>query len=371
MAEKIYYKIKGLNFNKFLSLLKNENIEIFEFQKLDYNLFCLAINSYNKKTFLKICKKMNYTLCQNLKNSNKLKTKIAFFMGIIFISFILLFSSNLVFKVKILGLENLTEREVLSVLNTNGFSTGKQKNSYNLNDLEIVLKSNLEKVSFVSCVIVGSTLVINIHEKIDNGTQNLNFATIFAPYDLILESVELKSGTLVANVGQTVKKGEAIVEPYIYYKDGTKLNVEANAKITAYVELASTLTYLETHIEKVRTGNKATNTHFSLCGINLGESGKEPNFENYEIETFDNYPFKNFILPFKKTIVTYYELTEKKVYIPFNSAMQNLIEKNKNLLYNNIIKETKEAKNIEYFSTINTENDVYFLTTYLKATITF
>ena len=60
LSEKITFKLKGLNFKKFLNLLKKENVEVFNFKKCEYNIFYVTINSKDEKSFLKITAKLNY-----------------------------------------------------------------------------------------------------------------------------------------------------------------------------------------------------------------------------------------------------------------------------------------------------------------------
>ena len=60
LSEKITFKLKGLNFKKFLNLLKKENIEVFNFKKCEYNIFYVTISTEKEKQFLKITSKLNY-----------------------------------------------------------------------------------------------------------------------------------------------------------------------------------------------------------------------------------------------------------------------------------------------------------------------
>lgn len=371
--EKLTLQIKGLNFSKFLSELKKEDIKTTNFIKLEYNLFEITIFYKDRKKFLAICKKMNY----RVKNKNfsfllsifiKSKQNIALVLSIIFISFCLVFSSNFVFKIEILGIEKLNKQQIISVLEKNNIKPYKVKNTYNTSNIELILKTNINKISFASAIIKGNTLIINIDEKIDNDEYIYDYKPKTAPYNCIIENIVLKSGTVVVEKGQTVKQGEEVVLPYIKYKDGSLLKVEANADITAYIEVSKTTAYKEFHTEYIRTGNKQVFTNTTLFGL-----GKKKNYnvkyDKYEVETFFNMPFKNFILPIKRTSQVYYELKPKTVFTSFEKVKQNIIEENKKVLYNNLSNKIK--KEVEVYSTITCEDDIYFVTTYLKALITF
>ena len=371
--EKITFNIKGLNFKKFLKRLEEENIEVFELERVSYNNFNITIKKQAEKIFNDLCLKFNYK--KNIKSetpilssTNAVKRNLAFTLCIIFICVCLVFSCNMVYKIEIVGLQNITKQEVIKVLNDNNINTFKPKSAYDLKNIELLLKTNINKISFASAVLRGNTMILNINEKIDNSADIYDFKALVAPFDCIIEEVELLSGTLVVSKGQAVRKGESIVLPYIDYKDGTQLKVEALAKVKAYVELSYTTQYTENHFEFVRSGKmqevnciKIFNKEFSNDFV--------LNFEHCEIEQNSNYVFNNFILPIKRVKTVYYELIKKQVYVPFEKVKENIIEQNKKILYNDLSKNVE--KEMEVFNTITKEENVFFVTTYLKADIWF
>ena len=242
--KKIKYKITGLNLKKFLKTISDASIEIVEFQKIDYNLFYFTIKKKNEKDFLKFAKKYNYKVDEEnisffLKALRIIKYNLVFFVSAVIMTCFFLFSSNFVFKIQIVGLNSVSESEVLKVLEENGFEKGKLKSSFNLDSVEKILVSNLENISYASAVIKGNTLIVNVNEKIDNSEYIYNYSPIIAPFNCIINSIELLSGTPNFTNGQTVKQGEVVVSPYIVYKDSQKLPVPAKAKINAYVEISA------------------------------------------------------------------------------------------------------------------------------------
>lgn len=370
--QKITYKVKGLNFKKFLELLKKEEIEVCLLKKQEYNIFFIQIKQKDIKTFTKIASNLNYQLSEEnssilLSSKKSIIKNLPLFISIVLLSIILVFSCNMVYKIEIYGLETLTSQQVIKVLNDNNIKVFKTKSNYNLDNIEILLKSSLDKISFASAVIRGNTMIININEKINNDNYIYDYQPIIAPYDCIIKSINLKSGTVVVEKGQTVKKGQEIVMPYIDYKDGTQLAVKASAEIEAYVEVSHTTQYLENHTELVRTGNKIEFMQLDLYNLKLKKENSKVYYKNFETETSFSYPFNNFILPIKKTITTYYELKEKQLYIPFEKVKQNIIEENKKVLYNTV----SNTKNQQVFSYINYEDNIYYVTTYLRADVIF
>ena len=373
MFGKVYYEVTGLNFDKFLKLLRSENIQIFKLQKLEYNTFTIGVRKQDEKKFLALVTKMNYTITTTKQTTmpkalQVLKQNIALGLSIVFISIIFIVSCNMVFKVEVFGLENISRNQVIKVLNENGYNTGKLKVTYKLDSLETILKKNISNISFASAIIKGNTLIINVNEKIDNSDLIYDFKPIYSPYNMVIKEIKLKSGTAVVHTGDTVKKGDVIVFPYIEGTDGTKLKVEASAEIIAYAEISHTEPYQENHLELVRSGKKIEQTHYSFLGLNLGMRGEKLTFNNYEKEGFTKFNFKNFFLPVKQTKITYYELIEKQVFVPFDKAVQNIIEQNQKMLYNKL--QVKKIGNTSFVSSSVLINNTYFVTTTLKAEVT-
>lgn len=255
------YRIIGLNFKKFINELKKNNITILQLRKLDYNQFEIMVD--NQKKFLTLCKTFNYQvdeikLTKKETIFRKLKQNFIFVLIAIVLCFSLIFSSNFVFKIEISGLESVQESDILAVLKNNGYEAGKIKSKYDLDNLESVLVKNIDKISFATGVIKGSTLVVNIYEKIDNSPYIYDYLPIFAPFDCVVKEILLTSGTIKISQSETAKEGDVIVAPYIEAKDFKRLPVPAKATIKAYVEIKETaqidtnLTNAENLIEETK-----------------------------------------------------------------------------------------------------------------------
>ncbi len=255
------YRIIGLNFKKFINELKKNNITILQLRKLDYNQFEIMVD--NQKKFLTLCKTFNYQvdeikLTKKETVFRKLKQNFIFVLIAIVLCFSLIFSSNFVFKIEISGLESVQEGDILAVLKNNGYEAGKIKSKYDLDNLESVLVKNIDKISFATGVIKGSTLVVNVYEKIDNSPYIYDYLPIFAPFDCVVKEILLTSGTIKISQNETAKEGDVIVAPYVEAKDFKRLPVPAKATIKAYVEIKETaqidtnLTNAENLIEETK-----------------------------------------------------------------------------------------------------------------------
>lgn len=372
----VEYKLEGLNFNKFLTKIRGQNIKILSLKKLDYNIYIIKILKKDTVLFESIVKNYHYkfVILKTSKTINilsKIKSNLALFLCAVILIFGVVITNNIVLKIEVYGLETLTPMQIEQVLATNSIEKGKFKNNYNLNQIELLLKNSLDQVSLVSCVVRGNTLLININEKIDNSAFEGDFQAIVAPYDMVIKDIRLKSGTCVVEKGSTVKKGQEIVLPYIEYKDGTKLSVMAQAEIDAYIEISNTLYYMENHEELVKTGNYVKYAEYSLFNLEWKIGNQTCKYKNFKTEVKEDYVFNNMILPIKKTTYIYYELLPKQVYIAFNSNQeQKLICENESLLYNKLCKNTNVI-DYSYLTTTKFVDNIYLVTTYLKANVSY
>ena len=234
------YILQGLNFKKFLSELSKNKIEVTHLKRLDYNLFEIGCNNKQQKLFLQIVNKFNYVIKIKTLSTKQFikkiaKTNFVFVIIGLILCVNLIFLSNFVINIEIIGQENVPQQLILETLQQNGFEKYKLKSKYNLNNVEKLLTSKIDKISYASAIIKGNTLIVNVNEKIDNSEFIYDYSPIVAPFDCIIKKIELVSGSVVKGVGQTVKKGETIIEPYKFFGQ-TQVKVPAKGKIEAYTE---------------------------------------------------------------------------------------------------------------------------------------
>lgn len=234
------YEVVGLNFPKFLGEIERRNISLCSLVKISHDKFCVEVALAQKKKFLSLCSLLNMEatekkipVYEHILRGIKCHMPLSIFMAVCVA--VLLFSQMFVFRIEVFGETSVSENEIVSVLKQNGFDTWKMRGSYNTQDVERVLVSNIPKISFASCVVRGGTLVVNVYEKIDAEKTLSAGKPIVAPCDLIIEEISCTSGTVVKHQGQTAKAGESIVENFIMLGQ-TKIDIPAHAKMTAKVE---------------------------------------------------------------------------------------------------------------------------------------
>ena len=146
-------------------------------------------------------------------NRARNRIKYASFVIGVMVSVVFIFSySFLIFSVNIIGVKNVSEEEIFFVLEQYGKGVFL-KSEIELNNLEKELV-NIPNVSHAKATIKGNALNIEIVEQLSN-TEILEPQTmgnIISKENAIITKMVVVSGTPVVKVGDSVKKGQVLIE---------------------------------------------------------------------------------------------------------------------------------------------------------------
>lgn len=311
IENEIEFTIKNLNREKILK----EIVKITEIKniKIEQNNIKFSVNKKYSKKINKILNKKSARL-ENTRHKgflNYLKNTI-FRVGIIipiiiFFIFILI-SNNFIFKYEIIGIENIQKIEIQQVLNQNNIDGIINKGSINTKTIEQeILK--IDKVSLVSVIIKGNTLVINIKEKIYNSEyeEKDNFKPLVSLYNGTITHLEIVQGTPLVKIGQTVKVGQELVAPYVIDTSGNRLSIKPMAQIKADIFYTTINQENENKIQYKDTGKTFVKKEMSLFGNNIFSSSQDCGFKFYRTETFTEFVGKQNGLPICYTLTKYFE----------------------------------------------------------------
>lgn len=329
------YKIQAVNQERLLTSL-SKKVPIFGVSRTSYTTAEICVKPQNKKQFekelkaknVKILEKTNLFLFAFFANFVK---KIGVLAGICFCLGVFLISGQFVFQTKIVGLEAISEAEVVQILNQNNFSGFSLKRNLNTKQIESAISKHFNNISLVSVIIKGNTLIVSIKEKISAGEYDNpeDFKPLTAKFDGLITNINLISGTLKVAVGQIVRVGDVLVEPYVLDSSNNVRVVKAEAEVLARVWLRAKHTHYEKRLETTRTGRVQTQVNLFFLGIKLSGENFKLKFESYESTSVQTYISQNNILPIVREAVTYYETQTKEVIEPFESVKDKVFEKAK------------------------------------------
>ncbi len=356
LKHNIKYKIQGYNFEKLLNnLIKNE-IKLKKIKKLDDNILEFYSYKNNDKIIKNNINKLNIKII-NEKNFGFLffLKNIFFRVGLvsaIIISIISLFLSQMfVFKIEVYGNEKITKQEIISCLKELGVNTFTSKNSINTFELEKNISEKIPSISLVSVMTKGTSLIINLQEKVINDEyQNVGlFEPLKANLNGRIKSIKLIQGTLNCKVGDLVKENDILVYPYIIDSSGNKKSVKAEAEIVAEVWYESRITHYDECVKTYETGKTIEKNNLYFLDMPIYVDKKDVKFNQYETKVSYTY-LSSFLIPIKIEKILYIETASKTEKVPFEDVKESLINEVKNQVYQKV--ENKSVIN-EYHTIIS------------------
>jgi len=302
------------------------NIQLFDIKRVAYNELILSINQFDYVKFINLVKPLNYKI-ENLRCGGVGLIKQLFIkrmgvcIGIIISILLFIIVNKFTFNFTILGLENISRDNIIEEINKFGVKKFKI-NKFNNVELEQYLTERIDEISLVSVKKKGTTLIINIKEKLPEITEE--FVPIYSDYNFVIDSINVYSGTSKYKVGDIIKKGDVIVEPYIISND-QKIMCKPVAEITGKAYFTSSVEFEEKCVELQRSGNSLIiESCYEIRGKKFLKSSKNNKFDKFEMETKSVSAFNNFFLPIKVNKTIAYELKEVEVIRSFDENKEYL-----------------------------------------------
>ncbi|MGI5842347.1 MAG: sporulation protein YqfD [Christensenellales bacterium] len=350
----VKFKIKSVNQERLFSSLAKEE-KIFNISRKSHTESTFIINFKTEKKIEKFLKNNNIEILE--KQQFGLLSKILLVLknwGVIFGLFCgllgVLITSNFILDTQILGLEKLEKSQIESVLKQNNVSFFSNKKSIKTKQIEENIMKSFDQVGLVSVIIKGNTLIVSIKEKMSAGEYDnpQDLKPLIALQSGQITSIELIEGTPMVKVGDIVKAGDVLVQPYIIDSSGNKKIVKANAVITAKVWLVGREVHYENRFETVKTGKKYTHTNLFFLNINLMPQMPENVFTSYEVtKTRVNISNNNF-LPIIREKIVLEETVSVQVKESFESVKDKIFAKAKQKALHLV--EEYDIINKEYFT---------------------
>lgn len=251
---------------------------------------------------------------------NNLGLIIGVLVGLIFYGF----SSHYLWKIEIFGNENIKNSEIISILNENGVKVGG-KNDISTDEIEGILLNNYDRIAQVSVIKVGTTIIINLSEKLIY--DDAEYKPILANNSGIIRSITVVTGTVNVKIGDYVNKGDVLVLPFNINADGEKVNVRPLAQIEAEIFVIGKAELKEKELELKRTDRQITTYEYEIFNIKF--DGKNKNsFALFELVSYNENVSR--LIPITRKKNVYYELIQVEVCYDLNEEKDRIAEESVN-----------------------------------------
>ncbi len=360
--------LSGRKAGRFLNLCTKRGILIWEVlpQAEDQYQFCMY-----KKDFRKVrplCKKTGTRL--RIKKRwglpfflHRYRGRVLFPAAFAAAAGWILFCSNFIWKIEIIGNSNLSEETLIRYLEEKNAGFGTSKDKIDMEALELSLRQDFPQVIWASSYIEGTKLVVEIQENlktedasyVETGSDPSSCKDITAQKDAVIASILTRNGVPLVKAGDTVEAGQILVSGRQEILDDSGSVKEyfyqsADADITGYV----TYPY-EDRIPAAATENTETGRQHSVYFLELfGKRLETPKLFNdflsfYCMEDYHQLRLgDNFYLPVfwgernyieqTQTEITYDETAAKKLAAEhFYQFLEDLEENGVSIIGKNVM----------------------------------
>lgn len=215
---KLTIKIEGFFVERFVNLARTNNIELWKIKQNDAISITANLKIKDFKKIKKIAKKTKCTVkilkkegCYFIAHRYR-KRKPAIVVAIIIALFVL-YTSTLVFNIKIEGNNINTKKEITKILNENNVKFLSRKKKIDTKKVSNLLRLNLQNVTFASVDIKGVNVIVRVVE----GFKSAEKENLEKPSNIIVSKsgkitkIIAESGTRVLNQDMKVEKGQIAI----------------------------------------------------------------------------------------------------------------------------------------------------------------
>ena len=320
---KMKYDLTGYNIDNLLKTLYNKKIVLKNVNRDSHNHITFELLDGQVKKAQKYI--ANFKIKQTPSFFKRLPKLILANLGLVIAIFVgcvfYLFSNNYIWQICIFGTKDLTQNDVLQVLNQNGVKIGKL-NVKSAKEIETILLENYDKIAQVSVIKQGTAIVINLSEKlVYNAT---TFEPIKAKFNGIITKINLITGTTNIKVGDYVNAGDDLILPFNLDKSGNKISVKPMAEIEAKMFVVGTAQIAKTETVLLRSGKSQICYDYSLFNKHIF-FGKNKN----SFALFENVSYNEIIsglVPLKRKVNCFYELVPTEITHDLEEERQNLLD---------------------------------------------
>ena len=308
--------VKGYYIERFINICKNNKITIWNLKRKDNIELNLNVRI---KEFKEICKIARKTGCKvKIKNKkgipfllHRYKKRKIFFILLILLALIIGLSSCFVWNVEIKEENGYELENIREDIEKAGLKVGIFKGK--INTKEIINKIRLERkdVAWMGIELKGTNAIVKL-VKSDEKPDIINedeYCNIISDKEGIITKISVQNGTANVKVGDTVKKGDILVNGWMEGKFTGIRYVHSLAEIEAKVWYTESIKIPYKVTETRYTGNEEEKYGIKFNNFQINFTKKYSKFKIYDtIETENKIKlFSDFYLPISIVKTTYKE----------------------------------------------------------------
>ena len=313
--------VKGYYIERFINICKNNKITIWNLKRK--NSIELNLN-VRIKEFKEICKIAKKTGCKiKIKNKkgipfllHKYKKRKIFFILLILLVLIIGLSSCFVWNVEIKEENGYELENIREDIEKAGLKSGVFKGKINTKEIINKIRLGRKDIAWMGIELKGTNAIVKL-VKSDEKPDIINedeYCNIISDKEGIITKISVQNGTANVKVGDTVKKGDILVNGWMEGKFTGIRYVHSLAEIEAKVWYTESIKIPYKVTETRYTGNEEEKYGIKFNNFQINFTKKYSKFKIYDtIETENKIRlFSDLYLPISIVKTTYKEKKEVK-----------------------------------------------------------
>lgn len=310
--------VEGYFLEKFVNICTRRQIFLWDLKKRKNSTMSMKLSIKGFKMLRPIAKKTGCRVRIMRKRGvpfvlYRYKRRKTFIAGAVLFVFLFYFMSSFVWSIEVDGNKKISTETIIDRVYQLGVKPGALKYRIDAHDVASKLMLDVNELSWVSVVIKGTKVKIEIAEGVEKPklVKKDSPCDIVATKDGVIKSIFVKSGLEAVKVGETVKKGQVLISGTVPVK-----NQEDNPRVLHAIGDVNARTWYDARetvqtkiFEKLRTGSKKD--YFSLVLFSkkidlFHTSSPFGDYDKVDIEKSLSIG-EDFVLPFGIVIERYYE----------------------------------------------------------------
>ena len=314
--------IEGYYIERFINISRSKKYMMWNIKKCNEINMELNIEIKDFKEFCKIAKKTQCKIKIKAKKGlpfliEKYKKRKVFLLFLCLIIFAIILSSNFIWNIDIIEENGENLENVMEDVKNAGLNIGKFKSKIDTKEIINKIRLNRKDIAWMGIELKGTNAIVKIvkaSEKPDIIAED-EYCNIVSDKDGVITKINAQNGTANVKVGDTIKKGDILINGWMEgkYTGIRYVHAKGNVEARVWYTKSKKIEYKTT--EKEETGRIDTIYAMKINKFKINFPKKLSNFEIYDtIETENKVRiFSNFYLPISviKTINKEQKLVDK------------------------------------------------------------
>ena len=313
--------VEGYFIERFINICNSNKILLWGMKRKKSSVLIAKIGIQDFKQIKEIVKTTKCKVKINERNGlpfilHRYRKRKIFLIMIILVCFSIFVTSNYIWNIEIVGLNQISSEEIIQTLKENGIDLGTKKK--NINTKEIINNIRLQRndIAWIGLDIKGTNLKVEVVENKEKPEiiDTNDICNIVAGKDGVITKIVAQNGTAMVKEGDVVKKGDVLIKGEIEGQYTGTRYVHSEGTVEAEVWYSKKEKKYFKNLEEVETGASESKYKININNFKINLYKSLPNFEKYD--TINKKKkikiFSNFYLPIEIEKTIYIEKEDRE-----------------------------------------------------------